>query len=231
MPKPIVVAIDGHSSTGKSTVAKQLANHFNFIYIDSGAMYRAVTLFALKNDCFQDKQVDRTKLISKLDGITIDFKFDNSTQKSKIILNGKNVENSIRGMEVSERVSHVAAIPEVRDKLVALQREIGKKHSIIMDGRDIGSVVFPNADVKFFMTASADERAKRRFEELKSKGDDTPFEAVLENVKTRDHIDSSRAHSPLIQTDDAILIDNTQLTQENQFKKMMTVLEKLISSR
>lgn len=231
MSKPTIVAIDGHSSTGKSTVAKQLAKHFNFIYVDSGAMYRAVTLFALQRGCFDDKNFDKDMLISKLDVISIDFKFNNNTQKSEIILNGNNVESSIRGMEVSKRVSSVAAIPQVREKLVALQREMGKKQSIIMDGRDIGSVVFPDADIKFFMTATASERAKRRFEELKGKGDETSYEEILENVKTRDHIDSTRAHSPLIQTDDAILIDNTNLTQEDQFKKMMTVIEKLLSSR
>lgn len=231
MYKPIVVAIDGHSSTGKSTVAKQLAKHFNFIYVDSGAMYRAVTLFALQRGCFDDKDFDKDLLINTLDKISIAFKFNNNTQKSEIILNGNNVESSIRGMEVSKRVSSVAAIPQVREKLVALQREMGKKHSIIMDGRDIGSVVFPDADIKFFMTATASERAKRRFEELKGKGDETSYEEILENVKTRDHIDSTRAHSPLTQTDDAILIDNTNLTQEEQFKKMMTVIENLPTRR
>lgn len=216
-----VIAIDGYSSTGKSTVAKRLAKHLQFIYVDSGAMYRAVSLFALKNGCFDHNELNNSKLIEKLDQIDIDFKFDNHTQKSEIFLNGKNVEDSIRGMEVSQKVSVVAAVPEVREKLVALQRKMSEKHSIIMDGRDIGSVVFPHADVKFFMTASADERAKRRYEELKNKAEDINYEDVLENVKSRDHIDTTRKHSPLVQTDDAIVIDNTNLTQDEQFEKML----------
>jgi cytidylate kinase len=225
MTKPIIVAIDGHSSTGKSTVAKRLAKHLKFIYVDSGAMYRAVTLFALQKACFENNGLNKELLINKLDDISIDFKFDNETQKSQIILNAKNVEDSIRGMQVSERVSIVAAIPEVREKLVALQREMGEKHSIIMDGRDIGSVVFPNADVKFFMTASAEERARRRYEELKAKGDKTSYEEILENVKARDHMDSTRVHSPLVKTDDAILIDNTNLSQDEQFEKMLEIIK------
>lgn len=216
-----VIAIDGYSSTGKSTVAKRLAKHLQFIYIDSGAMYRAVSLFALKEDCFNENALDNPKLIEKLDQIDIDFKFDNATQKSEIFLNGKNVEDSIRGMEVSQKVSIVAAVPEVRDKLVALQRRMSDRHNIIMDGRDIGSVVFPYADVKFFMTASADERAKRRYEELKSKGESISYKEVLENVKSRDHIDTTRTHSPLVKTEDAIVIDNTSLSQDEQFELML----------
>jgi cytidylate kinase len=225
MTNHTIVAIDGHSSTGKSTVAKRLAKQLKFIYVDSGAMYRAVTLFALKKSCFNDNGLNEVSLINQLDHISIDFKFDNDTQKSQIMLNGENVEDSIRGMEVSQRVSAVAAIPEVREKLVSLQREMGKKHSIIMDGRDIGSVVFPDADIKFFMTASAEERARRRYEELKAKGDVTSFEEILENVKARDHMDSTRAHSPLVKTDDAILIDNTDLSQDEQFEKMLKMIK------
>jgi len=216
-----VIAIDGYSSTGKSTVAKRLAKHLQFIYIDSGAMYRAVSLFALKEDCFNENALDNPKLIEKLDQIDIDFKFDNATQKSEIFLNGKNVEDSIRGMEVSQKVSIVAAVPEVREKLVALQRRMSDRHNIIMDGRDIGSVVFPYADVKFFMTASADERAKRRYEELKSKGESISYKEVLENVMSRDHIDTTRTHSPLVKTEDAIVIDNTSLSQDEQFELML----------
>jgi cytidylate kinase len=184
-------------------------------------MYRAVALFAIQEGCFENDNLNKSKLINKLGKINIDFKFDNDAQKSYILLNNKNVEDSIRGMNVSQRVSYVAAIPEVREKLVDLQRQMGEKHSIIMDGRDIGSVVFPDAGVKFFMTASPEERAKRRIEELKSKGDETPFDEVIENIKTRDHIDTTRAHSPLIQTDDAIVIDNTNLSQEEQFELML----------
>lgn len=214
------IAIDGYSSTGKSTVAKQLAKLLGYVYIDSGAMYRAVTLYAIQNGCFEDDQLDKEKLIQGLETMNINFQFDNNAQKSRIYLNGEDVEHLIRGMEVSGKVSLVAAVPEVREKLVAIQREISTSQNVIMDGRDIGSVVFPNADVKFFMTATPEERARRRYEELKAKGDDTSFNDVLENLKTRDHIDSTRAHSPLIQTEDAIVVDNTNLSHEEQLELM-----------
>jgi cytidylate kinase len=219
------IAIDGYSSTGKSTVAKQLAKALGFTYIDSGAMYRAITLYALQNTCFAEDKLDEEKLINHLDDVHINFHFDQNEQKSRIYLNNTDVEQRIRGMEVSSRVSLVAAIPEVREKLVALQREMSKKQDVIMDGRDIGSVVFPEADVKFFMTATPEERARRRYEELKAKGDDTSLEDVLENLKTRDHIDSTRAHSPLIQTEDAIVVDNTNLTQEQQLELMKSYIK------
>jgi len=219
------IAIDGFSSTGKSTVAKQLANLLGYVYIDSGAMYRAITLYALQNDCFVTDKLDQEKLLKALQDIKINFHFDQKDQKSRIYLNEKDVEHLIRGMEVSSRVSLVAAVPEVRDKLVALQREISKSQNVIMDGRDIGSVVFPHADVKFFMTATPEERARRRYEELKAKGDNTSLAEVLENLKTRDHIDSTRAHSPLIQTDDAIVVDNTNLTQNEQLELMKKYIQ------
>jgi cytidylate kinase len=222
-----IIAIDGYSSTGKSTVAKRLAKHLHFIYVDSGAMYRAVSLYALNEECFDNDKLNADKLVEKLDEIEIDFKFDNDTQKSEIFLNGKNVEDLIRGMHVSQRVSQVATIPEVRNKLVDLQRKMAEQHSIIMDGRDIGSVVFPKADVKFFMTASAHERAKRRFKELKSKGDDTSYKNILDNVKSRDHIDTTRKHSPLVKVDDAIEIDNSNLSQDEQFELMLKYIKKL----
>ena len=214
------IAIDGFSSTGKSTVAKQLAKLLGYVYIDSGAMYRAVTLYAIQNGCFEGNELHKEKLIEALEGMDINFHFDNKEQKSRIYLNNSDVEHLIRGMEVSSRVSLVAAIPEVREKLVAIQRDISTSQNVIMDGRDIGSVVFPNADVKFFMTATPEERARRRYEELKAKGDQTSLEEVLENLKTRDHIDSTRAHSPLIQTEDAIVVDNTNLSQEDQLELM-----------
>ena len=226
--KKFIIAIDGHSSTGKSTVAKRLAEHLQFVYVDSGAMYRAVTLFAIQTNCFDDNQLNVSALLKNLDNIDIDFQFNNDTQKSRILLNGKNVEDSIRGMSVSERVSQVATIPEVRKKLVIIQRKMAQKHNIVMDGRDIGTVVFPKANVKFFMTASAEERAKRRFEELKQKGDEMSYNQVFENIKTRDSIDTSREHSPLQQAKDAILIDNTDLSQDQQFQLMLEYInEKL----
>jgi len=225
---PFVIAIDGYSSTGKSTVAKRLAKHFEIVYVDSGAMYRATTLFALENQCFVDDKLDATKLIKQLNKIDIDFKFDNKTQKSEILLNQINVEKSIRGMQVSNHVSYVAEIPEVRQKLVELQRELAQQQSLVMDGRDIGSVVFPDADIKFFMTASTEIRAQRRFDELKAKGDETAFKDVLENIKKRDHIDTTRTHSPLVQAKDAIVIDNTNLSQDEQFEKMISKIREYL---
>ena len=226
--KTYIIAIDGYSSTGKSTVAKRLAKKLQYVYVDSGAMYRAVTLFAFQNKCFDNHDLKTKKLIDILDKIDIDFHFDQDTQKSQILLNAKNVEDSIRGMSVSERVSKVATIPEVRKKLVSIQRKMALKHNIVMDGRDIGTVVFPDADVKFFMTASAEERANRRYQELKQKGDTTDYEEVFENIKTRDHIDTTREHSPLQQADDAILINNTHLSEEEQFKLMLKKIQDIL---
>ncbi len=224
MSQTKVIAIDGFSSTGKSTVAKQIAKHLNFVYVDSGAMYRAITLFALENQCFTNDKLDASKLINQLDKIHIDFSFDQNTQKSFILLNQTNVEKAIRGMEVSNRVSYVAELPEVRQKLVELQRQMASKHSLVMDGRDIGSVVFPDADVKFFMTASAQERAKRRFEELQKKGEQTSFEEVYDNIQNRDKVDTTRKHSPLVQAKDAIVIDNTDLSHDEQFELMINYI-------
>ena len=228
MTKTQVIAIDGYSSTGKSTVAKRLAKHLKFVYVDSGAMYRAVTLFALENQCFTHDKLDASKLINQLEKIHIDFSFDQNTQKSLILLNQTNVEKAIRGMEVSNRVSYVAELPEVRQKLVELQRQMASKHSLVMDGRDIGSVVFPNADIKFFMTAIAEERAKRRFEELQQKGEQTNFEEVYDNIQSRDKIDTSRQHSPLVKAEDAIVIDNTNLSEDEQFNIMLNKIQDLL---
>lgn len=223
--KTHIIAIDGYSSTGKSTVAKRLAKKLHFVFIDSGAMYRAATLFAIKNSCFENKKLKTPKLLKILNQINIDFYFDQDTQKSHILLNSKNVEDSIRGMQVSERVSTVAKIPEIRHKLVTLQRQMSKKHNIIMDGRDIGTVVFPNADVKFFMTASAKERANRRYKELKEKGEKISYDEVFKNIKQRDLIDTTREHSPLQQANDAILIDNTTLSPNEQFDLMLKYIK------
>ncbi|MGX1024133.1 (d)CMP kinase [Flavobacterium sp. CS20] len=229
MTKTQVIAIDGYSSTGKSTVAKQLAQHLKFVYVDSGAMYRTITLFALENHCFENGKLNASKLMAQLDDIDIDFKFDNNSQNSTILLNQTNVEKNIRGMQVSNYVSYVAELPEVRQKLVELQRKMSKEHNLVMDGRDIGSVVFPDADIKFFMTASAEERAKRRFDELQQKGEQITFEEVYQNIQKRDQIDTTRQHSPLIQAKDAIVIDNTNLTKEEQFELMLLKISERIN--
>lgn len=228
MSKTQVIAVDGYSSTGKSTVAKRLAKHLKFVYVDSGAMYRAVTFFALQNQCFEHSKLNRSKLINLLDDIDIEFKFDHKSQNSVILLNQNNVEEAIRGMQVSNHVSYVAEVQEVRQKLVELQRQMASKHSLVMDGRDIGSVVFPNADVKFFMTASAEERANRRFKELQQKGETITYDEVYQNIQKRDQIDTLRQHSPLIQAEDAILIDNTNLSQEEQFKVMLDSISQVL---
>ena len=191
-------------------------------------MYRAVTLFALQNSCFIGDNLNSKKLLDLLNQIDIDFYFDQDTQKSHIVLNSNNVEDLIRGMQVSERVSAVATIPEVRNKLVKLQRQMAKKHNIVMDGRDIGTVVFPDADIKFFMTATAEERANRRYKELKDKNKSISYDEVFENIKKRDKIDTTRKHSPLQQAEDAILIDNTRLSPEEQYKLMMGYIKERI---
>ncbi len=228
MSKTQVIAVDGYSSTGKSTVAKRLAKHLKFVYVDSGAMYRAVTFFALQNQCFEHSKLNRSKLINLLEDIDIEFKFDHKSQKSVILLNQNNVEEAIRGMQVSNHVSYVAEVAEVRQKLVQLQRQMASKHSLVMDGRDIGSVVFPEADVKFFMTASSEERASRRFKELQQKGESITLDEVYQNIQKRDQIDTSRQHSPLIQAEDAILIDNTNLSQEEQFEVMLDSINQVL---
>lgn len=228
--KSIVIAIDGHSSTGKSTVAKKLAKELEYKYVDTGAMYRAVTLFALRNNWITDGEVDDSKLIDHLPEIKINFEYNPEAGSNDVLLNGENVENEIRTMEVSEQVSSVAKIDEVRKKLVQIQKQLGDEKGIVMDGRDIGSVVFPEAELKIFMTASADIRAKRRYNELKAKGEEISFEEVLKNVQHRDDIDSNRKNSPLIQADDAIKIDNTALSQEEQFNKILKLAKEKIQS-
>lgn len=226
----ITIAIDGHSSTGKSTVAKQLADYIGYLYVDTGAMYRAVTLFALQNDCIEDQQVDVEKLIGKLSQINLHFE-KNSEGKAEIFLNGTNVEKDIRTLQVSEYVSPVATISEVRRKLVEQQRAMRKGQGIVMDGRDIGTVVFPNAECKIFMTASNQVRAQRRYEELLSRGHDITYEEVLQNVTDRDHIDSTRKDSPLVQAKDAIVIDNSEMNLEDQFHILLQLAKDRIAGR
>jgi cytidylate kinase len=228
--KPIVIAIDGHSSTGKSTVAKRLAKQLEYKYVDTGAMYRAVTLFAMRNNWIQEGSVDEAKLIENLSAVEINFEYNPEAGTNDVILNDENVEKQIRAMEVSGNVSSVAKIDEVREKLVQIQKQLGEEKGIVMDGRDIGSVVFPEAELKIFMTASADIRAQRRYNELKEKGENINFEEVLKNVQHRDDIDSNRKNSPLIQSEDAIKIDNSNLSQEEQFEKILNLAKERIKS-
>lgn len=225
MASKITIAIDGFSSTGKSTVAKQLAKELGYIYVDTGAMYRTVALYALQNNFAKQGEVDVEKLIDNLDKVNIDFKYNNQLGFSEVYLNGENVETEIRGMEVSSYVSKVASISAVRQKLVALQQEMGKAKGIVMDGRDIGTVVFPNAELKLFMTASAQTRAQRRFDELQAKGNtEVSYQEVYNNVVERDTLDTTRADSPLEMAKDAVEIDNSNLSREEQFDKILSLV-------
>ena len=211
--KNFVIAVDGFSSCGKSTVAKALAKHLNFVFIDSGAMYRAVTLYFLRNNVVFN---DENQVVSALKNIQIDFVPNN--EKTQILLNGEDVSDEIRQMHVSEKVSEVSAIKEVRHEMVTQQQQLGQRRNIVMDGRDIGTTVFPKADLKIFMTASPDVRAERRFAELKAKGEETTVEDVRANLAHRDHIDSTREESPLRQAKDAIVLDNSDLSQAEQLE-------------
>ena len=214
--KKITIAIDGYSSCGKSTMAKDLAREVGYIYIDSGAMYRAVTLYCLENGLFTPDGIDTEKLEAMMPNIRISFQLNPETQRPMTYLNGVNVEDRIRTMEVSTRVSPVAAIPFVREALVKQQQEMGQAKGIVMDGRDIGTVVFPDAELKIFVVASAQIRAQRRYDELKAKGQEASYEEILANVKERDYIDQNREVSPLRQAEDALLLDNSNLTIEEQ---------------
>ena len=214
--KKITIAIDGYSSCGKSTMAKDLAREVGYIYIDSGAMYRAVTLYCLENQLFTEEGIDTIRLEAAMPGIQISFQLNLETGRPMTFLNGANVEDRIRTMEVSNHVSPVAALPFVREALVKLQQEMGKEKGIVMDGRDIGTAVFPDAELKIFVTASAEIRAQRRYDELQAKGQEASFDEILANVKERDYIDQNREVSPLRQADDALLLDNSNLTIEEQ---------------
>lgn len=225
--KKITIAIDGHSSTGKSTLAKQLAKALDYIYVDSGAMYRAVTLYALEQGFISDKKLDTDALISNIENVNIEFKKDGNNP-TVLYLNNKEVSSKIRGMEVSNLVSKVAALPQVRQCLVKEQRKMGQNKGIVMDGRDIGTVVFPEAELKIFMTASAQTRTQRRFNELTAKGEQVDFDEVYENITSRDYKDSTRADSPLTQAKDARVLDNTNLTQSQQYKIVMDWIKDLI---
>ncbi len=221
----ITIAIDGFSSTGKSTVAKQLAKTLSYVYVDTGAMYRAVTLYAMQNGYITKKQFKVNDFVLQLDHIDLKFKFNSTLGFSEMYLNGVNIEKEIRTLEVSRFVSTVSAVSEVRYQLVKQQQEMGKGKGIVMDGRDIGTVVFPQAELKLFMTASADVRAQRRFDELINRGDDVKYDEVLRNVQERDYIDSHRENSPLVKADDAIEIDNSNLNLEQQFARIMQLVK------
>lgn len=215
--KKIVIAIDGFSSCGKSTMAKDLAREVGYIYVDTGAMYRAVTLFAMRNDVFDaEGNIDETRLKALLPDVKLTFQLNNETKLPEVCLNGENVERYIRTLEVSQHVSPIAALPFVREKLVEQQQAMGNEKGIVMDGRDIGTVVFPNAELKIFVTASAEIRAQRRFKELETKGMPANFDEILQNVEQRDYIDTHRETSPLRQADDALVLDNSHLTIAEQ---------------
>jgi len=221
-----IIAIDGHSSCGKSTVARDLARKLGIAYIDTGAMYRAVTLFVLQNQLIRDGKIDEEGLEKALDQIDIQFRPNPETGNNDTYLNGKNVENEIRRLDVSNHVSQVSSLGFVRKKLVELQQLMGEKGGMVLDGRDIGTVVFPHADLKIFMTASPEIRAQRRYDEMKQKGETPSFDEVLENVKARDHMDSTRSESPLKKASDAVVLDNSHMNREQQLEWIMERLNK-----
>ena len=223
--KKITIAIDGFSSTGKSTLAKQLAKELGYVYVDTGAMYRAVAYFAMQHNLVSETHLDKAGLIAQLSNINLRFQFNPTLGFAEMYLNNKNIETQIRTIEVSRMVSKVAEISEVRAKLVEQQQAMGKDKGIVMDGRDIGTVVFPDAELKLFMTASSKTRAQRRFDELVEKGQHMTFEDVLQNVEERDYIDTHREDSPLVKADDAIEIDNSSLSKKEQFEIVLQLVK------
>lgn len=223
----IIIAIDGYSSSGKSSMAKSLAKKIGYRYIDSGAMYRAVTLYAMRHNLINANNVDKQTLIKSLPDISIDFQVNAENQHT--LLNGEDVENEIRQLDVSNNVSIIAAIPEVRHALVAMQQALGKNKRIVMDGRDIGTTVFPHAEMKVFVNASAETRAQRRYLELTEKGQNVSYQAILENVINRDHLDETRAESPLRKADDAIPLDNSTMSIAQQDEWLLNLFNKTIA--
>lgn len=228
--KKITIAIDGFSSTGKSTIAKKLANELGYAYIDSGAMYRAVTYFAMQKGFIVKGNLNVPALIAALPEIQLEFRFAPKVQNAAMFLNGVHIEKPIRTLAVSEQVSPVAAIPEVREKLVAMQQAIGEQKGVVMDGRDIGTVVFPKAELKLYLTASDSTRAHRRYKELIDKGEQVSFKDVLKNVQERDYIDSHRETSPLKKAKGAIEIDNSDMGLKEQFERILSHAKALINS-
>jgi len=228
MEKKLIIAIDGYSSCGKSTFAKAIARELNYIYIDSGAMYRAVTLYCIRRDFIGEGKSDINNIIRELDDIEIEFVYNPDINEFETFLNSENVEKEIRGTVVSAYVSRISQIPEVRMRMVALQRQIGTYRGIVMDGRDIGTVVFPDADLKIFMTAAVDVRAKRRYDELTNKGIKVDFDEIRKNIVARDITDENRDISPLRKADDAIVLDNTRMTIEEQMICVRRHIEKIM---
>ena len=225
MSKKITIAIDGYSSTGKSTLAKQLAKELGYVYVDTGAMYRAVTFFAMQNGFISNDFFHKNELIVSLPNIKLHFEFNPELGFAEMYLNDVNVEKQIRTLEVSGFVSKIAEVSEVRAKLVEQQQAMGRDKGIVMDGRDIGTVVFPDAELKLFMTASSRTRAQRRFDELVEKGQHVTFEDVLQNVEERDYIDTHREDSPLVKADDAIEVDNSSLSKKEQFELVLNLVK------
>ena len=228
MKKKINIAIDGYSSTGKSTIAKKMAETLGYVYVDTGAMYRAVTYFAVKNHLISKDIFNKEELVSKLNQIDLKFIFNKDLGHAEIYLNGENVEKKIRNLEISNLVSRIAEVSEVRKKLVEQQQKIGKDKGVVMDGRDIGTVVFPDAELKIFMTASAEKRAQRRYKEMIAKGENVNLQEVIKNVTERDHIDTNREDSPLIMAKDAVLLDNSDLDADETFEKAMELVAEKI---
>ena len=231
MKSKINIAIDGYSSCGKSTIAKAIARELNYVYIDSGAMYRAMTLFALQNGFITtDGKVNDSGLIQALDVVMINFRYNTETYRYETFLNGRNVDREIRTLQVSNSVSPISAIREVRQKLVKMQKRMAESKGVVMDGRDIGTVVLPDAELKLFMTADPEIRAKRRFDELQAMGVETSFDDVLRNINQRDKIDTTREHDPLLQAADAIVVDNSHLTLDEQFQFVMSKISQRIAA-
>ena len=227
----ITIAIDGYSSTGKSTIAKQLAKALGYVYIDTGAMYRAVTLYALQNGLIGEQIDDNQAIVESLSQIDLEFRYNDTLEYSEMYLNGIHVEKEIRSLEVSRYVSRIAEIKEVREMLVGMQQKMGQGRGIVMDGRDIGTVVFPNAELKVFMTASPEKRAYRRYKELLDKGEKVTYEQVLKNVQSRDRIDSSREFSPLRKAEGAITFDNSDMGLQEQFERLYNYAKRVLESK
>lgn len=229
MDKKITIAIDGFSSTGKSTLAKQLARQLGYVYVDTGAMYRAVTLYAMRNNFIAKDSFDRQALINSLDKITLKFLYNPDLEFAEIYLNEENVEKEIRTLGVSQFVSHVAEVPQVRAKLVEQQKHMGDHKGVVMDGRDIGTVVFPNAELKIFMNSAPGVRAQRRFKELVELGQEVTYEDVYKNVIDRDYIDTHREDSPLVKADDAIEMDNSYINKREQLEKVLLLAKEILN--